>query len=217
MKEKIKIFIKDLLGRPRNKKHEILRYVIPAIESWKIKGEFFEFGVYRGRTTIEAHRIARKFKRKMMYFAFDSFEGLPASDETGEKFYKGQYSCSEEIYLKNVTKAGINRNNIKIHKGFYEKSLTYKLQKKLSNYKAAVVWVDCDLYISTVPVLDFIIPFLQNGTIICFDDWFSFGGNPKKGELAATNEWLSKNKEIKLIHYKDFGFSGRSFIIQIYS
>ena len=88
MKEKIKIFIKDLLGRPRNKKHEILRYVIPAIESWKIKGEFFEFGVYRGRTTIEAHRIARKFNRKMIFFAFDSFEGLPPSDETIEKFLK---------------------------------------------------------------------------------------------------------------------------------
>ena len=41
--------------------------------------------------------------------------------------------------------------------------------------------------------------------------------DPKKGELAATREWLSKNKEIKLIHYKDFGFSGRSFIVQIYS
>ena len=163
---------------------------------------------------MRALRIARKFNENDI-FAFDSFECLPPSDETGEKFFEGQYSCSEDIYLKNVLKAGIDKNKIRTHKGFFEKSLTYKLQKKLSNHKAAVVWVDCDLYISTVPVLDFIIPFLQNGTIICFEDWFSFGGDPKKGELAATREWLS-NKEIN-IHYKDFGFSGRFFIVQIYS
>ena len=56
----------------------------------------------------------------MIFFAFDSFEGLPPSDETGEKVFEGQYSCSEDIYLKNVLSAGIDKNKIRTHKGFSE-------------------------------------------------------------------------------------------------
>ena len=56
---------------------------------------------------------------------------------------------------------------------------------------------------------------MQNGTIICFDDWFSFGADPNKGEIRATNEWLDNNNQISLMHYRDFGYSGRSFVVQI--
>ena len=73
----------------------------------------------------------------------------------------------------------------------------------------------CDLYISTIPVLQFIVPFLQQGTIICFDDWFSYGGDQMKGEIRATREWLEKTPQVKLMHYRDFGISGRSFIVQM--
>lgn len=216
MLENLKGFVRLLRGSPRNKKHEILKYVFPAIKSWKIEGEFFEFGVFEGRTTLEANRMANKVKREILYFAFDSFEGLPESEENGNKFHQGQYSCSEEKYLNKIQSGGIKKDKIRTFKGFYDVTLNNNLQAELTKYKAAVVWIDCDLYISTVPVLNFILPFLQNGTIICFDDWFSFGGNPLKGELRATEEWLLKNDNIKLLHYKDFGVSGRSFIVQIH-
>ena len=71
--------------------------------------------------------------------------------------------------------------------------------------KAAIVWIDCDLYESTVPVLDFIVPFVQTGTIFCFDDWFSFAGHFMKGEIRATREWLERNPDIRLTQYRDFG------------
>lgn len=216
MKIFIKSFIKILRGSPRNKKHEILKPAFVAVNSWKISGEFFEFGVYQGRTTIEAFKMSKKLKMDILFFAFDSFEGLPSTEETDGKFYEGQYSCSKRDYLDNISKAGVNNKKVKTIIGFYDESLTTKLQEELSKYKASIVWIDCDLYYSTKSVLEFITPFLQNGTIICYDDWFSFGGDPTKGEIRATNEWLERNKKIRLMHYRDFGYSGRSFVVQIY-
>ena len=63
--------------------------------------------------------------------------------------------------------------------------------------KAAVIYVDCDLYKSTVPVLKFIVPFLQRGTIIVFDDWNCFYGDPELGERKAWSEFLSANPHLK--------------------
>ncbi|MCG2718374.1 MAG: methyltransferase, partial [Nanoarchaeota archaeon] len=70
----------------------------------------------------------------------------------------------------------------------------------------------CDLYESTVLVLDFITEYIQDGTIIIFDDWFSFRGNPNRGEQKAFKEWLKKNPSIKTTEFYRFGWHGNSFI-----
>ena len=134
MKNTLKSFIRILRGLPRNKKNEILKIAFTAINSWKISGEFFEFGVYRGRTTIEAFKMSKKLNMDILFFAFDSFEGLPSTEETNGKFFEGQYSCSEEKYLDNIFKAGIKNKNIKTIKGFMIKPTT-KLQESLENIK----------------------------------------------------------------------------------
>ncbi len=56
---------------------------------------------------------------------------------------------------------------------------------------AHIVHVDCDLYVSTVPVLEFLAPLLGKGSVIIFDDWFSFYDEPDPwihGEQRAFNE-----------------------------
>ena len=35
---------------------------------------------------------------------------------------------------------------------------------------------------------------IQTGSIIIFDDWFNYKGDPLKGEQLACKEWLNKNK-----------------------
>ena len=77
-----------------------------------------------------------------------------------------------------------------------------------------MVWIDCDIYDSTVPVLEFIMPIIHTGTVIAFDDWFSFVGDPEAGQIRACREWLNRNPNIKLEHYRDFGTVGRIFIVQ---
>jgi len=64
-----------------------------------------------------------------------------------------------------------------------------------------------------VPVLDFITDYLVDGTILIFDDWFVFRGNPNYGERKAFNQWLKKNPEIKITEFQKYSTVGNSFIV----
>ncbi len=155
---------------------------------------------------------------KRHYFAFDSFQGLPkfsSIDEGDAKFDEGRYFCSQEEFKKNLLKNKIDLNNVTVIKGFYQDSLNDELKNKINLNKAAIVYIDCDLYSSTKYVLDFITSLISNGTIIIFDDWFSYKGDPNKGEQKACKEWLSKNNKIRLIPYKSFHSFQMSFIVNL--
>lgn len=206
--------IRTLAGFPGDKKDEMLQVAFPAVTSWLVPGQYFEFGVYEGRSMIAAYKNAARTNRSFRFYAFDSFEGLPASAEGGRKFPKGKYACSEEHFRKNLARAGVDNRRVTTIAGFFGDSLTEDLQQELVNEKGAIVWIDCDLYDSTVPVLEFITPLIQTGTILCFDDWFSYGGDPSRGEIRATREWLDSTPSVKLTRYRDFGISGRSFVVQ---
>ena len=74
-------------------------------------------------------------------------------------------------------------------------------RRKLLPTKAVVIYVDCDLYDSTVTVLDFAKDLLQKGTIMVFDDWFCFYGDPDKGERTAFKEFLALNPSLVFQDY----------------
>jgi O-methyltransferase len=101
-----------------------------------------------------------------------------------------------DTFVNIVTKSGMPKSKIKTVKGFYDDSLTPELAASLLPRKAAVIYVDCDLYKSTIPVLKFIVPFLQKGTVIVFDDWNCFYGDPAKGERKAWGEFLAENPRL---------------------
>ncbi|CAA6816056.1 MAG: Methyltransferase [uncultured Campylobacterales bacterium] len=156
----------------------------------------------------------------MKFYAFDSFEGMPKSKGIDSvdniyQFVEGQYACTEEHFKDSIEKNDVNLNKVELVPGWFEDTLTEKTKDKLKIKKASVIWVDCDLYASTVPVLEFITQYLQNGTIICFDDWFSFLGNPNRGEQKAFYEWIKKYSHIKCIDYHTFGKWGKSFIVSL--
>ncbi len=75
-------------------------------------------------------------------------------------------------------------------KGFYDATLTSALRDRLLPAKAAAIYIDCDLYRSTIPVLEFIVPFLQKGTVIVFDDWNCYHADPERGERRAWAEFI---------------------------
>lgn len=203
--------------KPQAAKTETMRMVMGAIKSWRVAdGDYLEFGVFQGRAFIEAMRLASKHGfDEMRFFAFDSFEGLPDpnSQESG-RFHAGQYACSEEQFLDNLRHDGADVSRVTTVPGFYDQSLTPELKSRLGLKKASVVWIDCDLYESTKPALDFVTDLVDNGTPIVFDDWWSFGGHPHKGEVRAAREWLEENPDIRLEYYRDFGRNMRVFIVQ---
>ena len=76
-----------------------------------------------------------------------------------------------------------------------------------------MIFVDCDLYASTVSVLRFIKNVIINGCILAFDDWYCFNGDPNKGEQKAFKEFLDTNDDLSVSEYLNFGWHGKSFIL----
>jgi len=167
-----------------------------------IKGYYFEFGSHEGRTM----RLAWRHFQHLFdwdFVAFDSFEGLPEIEEIDRLpiWERGKLATSEEKFIDIVTRAGMPRHRLKTVKGFFDHTLTALLVEELLPRKAAVVYIDCDLYKSTVPVLQFIHSFLQRGTVIVFDDWNCFHADPERGERRAWHEFLHANPGLQ---FEDF-------------
>ena len=99
--------------------------------------------------------------------------------------------------------------------GYYNESLTEELKKKLPIKKASIIHVDCDLYESTVPVLHFIESYVQDGTVVMFDDWFSYKGRQDMGEARAFREWILNNPSIRAVEYFNYTKTGKSFLLSI--
>jgi hypothetical protein len=205
----------DLISFDR--REEVLDAALSFVAHSKVEGDYLEFGVWKGGSLSAACHLSRRFKQlaSMRFFGFDSFEGLPdiaeADAATGE-FAKGDYATSKEVVEQALVKSGVDMNRVTLVKGWYDESLTPAKRSELALTKAAVVYIDCDLYESTVPVLEFITPLLSDGTIIIFDDWFCFRGHPDRGEQRAFREWTTEHK-IRTSPYKQFGWTGLAHIV----
>jgi len=173
----------------------------------QVEGDYLEFGVYKGKSFIRAYN---KFKdhierhreyRLPRFIAFDSFEGLPESKEKDvpQQYYKGAFAFSQDNFLASIIAKGVNLSHLVVVPGFYNKSLSDETKRKHNIKQSSVVYIDCDIYESAVPVFRFITNLIQTGTVIVIDDWFRHRGQPNQGIQRACNEWLAENPHIKLV------------------
>ncbi|MBU4502515.1 MAG: TylF/MycF family methyltransferase, partial [Nanoarchaeota archaeon] len=165
---------------------KILKMAMDFAASSKLEGDYLEFGIYEGNTFVPAFHLAQKRNLKSMnFYAFDSFKGLPKIKGVDAEgfchFDEGAHACDINKFKKIISKKRIDLKKVKIVPGWYSEVLNEETKRKIPLKKASIIFIDCDLYESTVLVLDFITEYIQDGTIIIFDDWFSFRGNPNKG------------------------------------
>lgn len=188
---------------------EALRFV----RANKVEGDYYEFGVGEGYTLATAARISAKlgFKENMQILGFDSFKGLPKPEglDLYGNFKEGDYAFTLDNVIQNFPKSELYRLGIfECWFGELETTCDRKYFKP-----AAVVWIDCDMYASTVPVFTWITPLLQSGTILCFDDWNCFKGSPFRGQKLAFNTWCTEHEsEFIFSRFLPFGWHGMSFI-----
>jgi hypothetical protein len=153
----------------------------------------------------------------MQFYAFDSFQGLPdiASpvDQEVRQFEGGQYAAGRDLFLKNLKKAGVDLARVHLVPGYYQDSLNAQTKATLALRAAAIIHIDCDLYESTIQVLDFITDYVQDGTVILFDDWMCFKGHPNRGERRAFAEWLRKNPQFMATEWYRVSWQATSFIV----
>lgn len=199
-------------------REEMMKIAMDFAVQSRLEGDYLEFGVNRGGSFVSAYHFAKRSKMESIrFYAFDSFQGLPeitGIDAEGfSHFREGTFACDIEEFRRILSKKKVDLERVSLIPGWYDEVLNEETKKKLPIKTAAIIWIDCDLYESTVPVLNFITDYVQDGTVLIFDDWFCFRGDPNRGERKAFKEWLDKNPSIKVSEFRKFDWGGNSFII----
>ncbi len=154
-------------------KLDLLNYALSQVNVGEM---FFEFGVYKG---VTVNHIAKRINGKVIY-GFDSFEGLPDHWRVGME--RGHFKLDK---LPEVD------NNVKLVAGYFDASIPNFLQgNQISSI--AFMHIDCDLYTSTKTIFNNLHPYLANGTIIVFDEYFNYPGW-QLGEFKAFQELILEN------------------------
>ena len=143
-----------------------------------IKGDIIEFGVWNGNNLILIKKIIEYLNIKKKIIGFDSFRGMPKADENN--LFIGDKDLIK--YIINFFKF----KNIKIIKDDF---LNIKRYRKNFN-KFSLIYIDCDLYLTTKLILEVCSKNLSIGGFIVFDE-----GTINGGEAKAAKEFYKKNKK----------------------
>ncbi len=168
----------------------------------ELTGDYWEFGVGEGGSLVRAYHFHRQFSKDseaapaMRFLAFDTFEGIPDLQPVDELenygvFKKGQYSYSVEEVKQFLRYKKVDLEQFSFIQGLYSESLQREdVAQLVKDAKVSIVHIDCDLYSSAGDVLTFIEPYLVEGGLILFDDWFCYRGRSDKGVHGAFEHWL---------------------------
>jgi len=136
----------------------------------------------------------------------------PASGYSGG-FFQGQFACSEAAFRDYLCSREVDMAKVHTVAGWFSDTLSAEASAAHRLRKVALAWIDCDLYESTVPVLDFLTDRLSVGTVLVFDDWRCFRNLDDYGQRKACQEWLGRNPHIKLNLLIDNDYNGYAFSV----
>ncbi len=178
---------------------------------------YCEFGVANGYTMTSAYFISRMYMnlKNMKFVGFDSFEGLPDTESQFDKhpkWKKGDYAFGVDTVKDNLVAGGMPESDFILVPGYFDVSLSDE-NASIHNIKnVAYVHIDCDYYTSAKTALDFIKPYLLDGAILDFDDYFAYASD-NKGEPLALKQWVEENDDIEVRHFSQYGSAGNSFTV----
>jgi hypothetical protein len=138
---------------PYFEKHpKLVDYVV---DEAKLPGLYLEFGVGRGKSI---RWIGARADRTV--YGFDSFEGIP-------EYWNGNpVGAFAQKKLPKVP------DNVQFEIGLFDQTLPGFLDTHAD--PVSLLHVDCDLYSSTVTILDALGSRLQPGAVILFDEYYNF-------------------------------------------
>lgn len=125
-----------------------------VLKSRGTEGRFLEFGCFKGFSTsclsFACHQLGIGFD------VFDSFEGLPASENA--YYNKGEFAGSLDEVSRNVRELG-RIDCVEFHKGFFSDTLPG------ATVNPICIWMDVDLYSSSRDVMT-ILPALPRTSCV---------------------------------------------------
>ena len=141
-----------------------------------------ECGVYHG---LSASLLAGWSDGEI--HGFDSFEGLPEDWKPGEP--AGSYSTGgrrPEL-----------ADRVSLHAGWFDETLPNFAA--VLNEPIRLLHVDCDIYSSTVTVLNYLGPHLVPGSLLVFDDFLGYPGYAEHEFRAAQKYFSSGAMAVRLV------------------
>jgi hypothetical protein len=175
----------------------------------QVEGDYLEFGVYGGNSFIRAYQIIKHAYETR----YTDVEGIHSPEyRTRVKQLWGKMRFFAFDSLQNVRSRSVDTEKVIAIPGWFADTCTAETIRKLGMKSASIIHIDCDLYESAKVVLKFIEPLLVDGTVLVFDDWYCFRGNPNLGEQRAFREWSRSLKGWVFTEYQKEGPIRNSFI-----
>lgn len=159
------------------------------------EGMILEFGVGEGTSLgwLQEELPGRRV------VGFDSFEGLPEDWRSG--FPQG--------FFGHVNPEDFDGRELCV--GWFEDTIPTFFST--NDQPIALLHVDCDLYSSTVTVLDACIPRMVDGGVVVFDEFFNYPAW-EQHEARAWQEYLAAHPEYR-IEYVAYVPSGEQIAVRV--
>lgn len=200
------------------RKEEFFRRAFRLLAINGISGDYVEFGVGWGHCFTRAYHCACRSEHPARLWAFDSFEGMPASDDPRDShpdWLAGNFATSLDRFLDRCKRGGVPRGRFEVVPGFFRDSLApsspgyHRLPEDI-----AFAYVAGATYTSAKSVLNFLSPRLKHGMILAFDTYFCVPSKALAGERLAFLELQREVPQFNFLPYIQFGRSGISFIVE---
>jgi macrocin-O-methyltransferase TylF-like protien len=148
-----------------------------------VRGDFAEFGVYRGNTAALLATMARRMGTTA--WLLDTFEGFNPDDLRGvDANQKMQFT---DTSLESV-RALVGEENVRYVKGYFPDSAV-QMPEQLS---FGLVHIDCDLYAPMLQALDYFYDRMLPGGYIIIHDYASLAW---QGAEQAVDEFFADKPE----------------------
>ena len=199
-----------------------------------VEGDFAEFGTCSGYTAslisyavnyygehLSKHDASHGQAQRKLHL-FDSFEGFPESTKQVDldsphvlsgAWGEGTAKGLSEKELLSLCSIFLDRERIQIYPGWYKDTLS-TISKET---KLAFVHIDCDLYESTIDVLNHLFSnnIVSQGAVLLFDNWFCNKASPEFGEQKAWSD-ICKAFEIEFTNLGMYACVGNRMIVHSY-
>jgi O-methyltransferase len=197
----------------------------------QLQGDYYEFGVFDGRGLIRSFSVYQRYQRwlkdelqssenwrrepaalmanyQSKFYGLDTFEGMPDNDEGSPFFSAKFFNCSIEEVTKRCAAVGLRGDSLCLMKGLFSESAPLLMASKPR--PAAIVNLDCDLYVSAKDALAVCKHLIQDGTVLLCDDYNAFCANPNKGERRALTEFQQETN-IQLEPWFPYQYNAQAF------
>jgi O-methyltransferase len=184
-----------------------------------ISGDYVEFGSWGANSLQRAYQAINAIGPPRHCWAFDSFSGLPDVESPFDDHpvwsshvfgNEGQGGVAK--FHDACAEKGVPPDAYTAIEGYYEDSLPAIGDGAPDDI--ALAYIDCNMYSSTVTVLEFLAPRLKHGMIVGFDDYFLWSPRQVSGERAALEQFCARHPEWHFQRYRDIHYAGLAFVVE---